>query len=106
MSEDEPGEGGSGGYLLRLYITGNTQRSLQAIEAIRCVCEEHLMGRYQLEVIDIRQQPELAAREQLIAAPTLVKQAPPPVRRLVGDMRRRDRLLHGLNLPGDHRCGG
>jgi circadian clock protein KaiB len=105
MSEGEPDEGRSGGYLLRLYITGNTQRSLQAIEAIRGVCEEHLLGRYQLEVIDIRQQPELAAREQLIAAPTLVKQAPPPVRRLVGDMRRRDRLLHGLNLPDDHGCG-
>jgi circadian clock protein KaiB len=95
-------EGGSGGYVLRLYIAGNTQRSLTAVEAIRRICEEFLPGRHRLEVIDIRQQPELAAREQLIAAPTLVKRAPLPVRRFVGDMRHRDKLLNGLSLRGDH----
>jgi circadian clock protein KaiB len=74
---------------------------MRAIEAIREVCDQHLAEGYQLEVIDIHQQPEMAKREQLIAAPTLVKQSPLPVKRLVGDMSRRDRLLAGLGLPAD-----
>jgi circadian clock protein KaiB len=86
-------------FVLRLFVTGNTARSLRAIEAIRAVCEEHLADGYRLEVIDIHQQPEMARREQLIAAPTLIKQSPLPVRRLVGDMSRRARVLAGLGLP-------
>jgi circadian clock protein KaiB len=86
-------------YLLRLYVTGNTPRSLRAVEAVRGACEEHLRGRYRLEVIDIYQQPELARSEQLVAAPTLVKRHPLPARRLVGDMSRNDRVLAGLGLP-------
>jgi circadian clock protein KaiB len=85
-------------YVLRLYITGLTPRSTQATEAIKAVCEEHLAGRYDLEVIDIYQQPWLARAEQIVAAPTLVKQLPLPKRRLIGDMRDKKRVLRGLNL--------
>jgi circadian clock protein KaiB len=85
-------------YLLRLFVTGNTRRSLKAVENIRRICEQHLKGRYDLEVIDLYQQPELAAREQLLAAPTLIKTQPLPVRRMVGDMANEDRVLFGLDL--------
>jgi circadian clock protein KaiB len=85
-------------YVLRLYVTGTTARSLRAVENIRLLCEEHLAGDYDLEVVDLYQQPELAAREQLFAAPTLVKELPPPLRRLVGDMSNTERVLAGLDL--------
>jgi circadian clock protein KaiB len=87
-------------YLLRLYVTGPTVQSNRAIVNTRRICEEHLKDRYDLEVVDICQNPELASRDQIIAAPTLIKQQPLPVRRFVGDMSRTDRLLAGLDLPG------
>ena len=86
-------------YLLRLYVTGTTPRSTRAVAAVRQVCEEHLRGLYRLEVFDIYQQPEMAKREQLVAAPTLVRERPLPTRRLVGDMSQHGRLLAGLGLP-------
>jgi len=85
-------------YALRLFVTGNTRRSVKAVENIRRICEQHLKGRYGLEVIDLYQQPELAAREHLLAAPTLIKTQPLPVRRMVGDMTDVDRVLAGLGL--------
>ena len=85
-------------YMLRLFVTGQTSRSVRAIENIRQICERHWKDRYDLEVVDIYQQPEMAARHQLIAAPTLVKELPLPVRRLVGDMSDNSRVLSGLNL--------
>jgi circadian clock protein KaiB len=85
-------------YVLKLYITGTTPRSSAAIGNIRSLCEDYLSGRYQLEVVDIYQQPALAAGEQIIAAPTLVKELPPPVRRMVGDLASRHRILIGLNI--------
>ena len=85
-------------YLLRLYVVGATSGSQRAIANLREICETELAGRYELEVIDIYQQPTLAAGEQIIAAPTLVKQLPLPVRKLVGDMSDRDRVLLGLDL--------
>jgi circadian clock protein KaiB len=85
-------------YLLRLYVVGATAGSQRAISNLREICETELAGRYELEVIDIYQQPRLAEGEQIIAAPTLVKELPPPVRRLVGDMSDRDRVLLGLDL--------
>lgn len=91
-------DSGQGRYLLRLYVVGATPRSQHAISSLRDVCESELAGRYQLEVIDIYQQPTLAAGEQIIAAPTLIKELPLPVRRLVGDMSDRDRVLLGLDL--------
>jgi circadian clock protein KaiB len=85
-------------YILRLYITGLTPRSTKAIQNIKKICEENLKGRYELEVIDIYQQPVLAKDEQIIAAPTLFKKLPLPLRRLVGDMSDKERILVGLDL--------
>jgi circadian clock protein KaiB len=87
-----------GRYVLRLYVTGATPRSARAIANIRRICEEHLQGRYELEVIDLYQQPELAEGVQLIAAPTLIKQLPEPLRRFVGDMSETERILAGLDV--------
>lgn len=85
-------------YLLKLYVTGLTPKSIQAIENLKRICEEHLHGRYELEIIDIYQQPVLAKDEQIIAAPTLIKKLPLPLRRLIGDMSKAERLLLGLDL--------
>jgi circadian clock protein KaiB len=85
-------------YVLRLYVAGATPRSTQSIMNIKKICEEHLRGRYELEVIDIYQQPVLAKGEQIIAAPTLVKKLPPPLRRFIGSMTDVDRILVGLDL--------
>jgi len=85
-------------YVLRLYVAGATPRSTEAILNIKKICEEHLKGRYVLEVIDIYQQPVLAKGEQIIAAPTLVKKLPLPLRRFIGSMQDVDRILVGLDL--------
>ena len=85
-------------YVLKLYVTGMTTRSAEAVAALKGLCEEHLLGRYDLEVIDIHQQPELASKEQLVALPMLVKQLPAPMRRLIGNLADEDRVLVGLNL--------
>jgi len=85
-------------YVLRLYVTGQTPRSLRAIENIKRICERHLAGRYDLEVIDIYQRPSLAAGERIIAAPTLVKTLPMPIRRFVGDLSDTENVLFGLDL--------
>lgn len=85
-------------YVLRLFVAGMTSRSRRAIENIRAICEARLPGRYDLLVIDVFQQPDLAREEQIIAAPTLVKKAPPPMRHLVGDMSDAERVLAGLDL--------
>jgi len=85
-------------YVLRLYITGMTPRSAQAIENIRVICEAHLKGRYELEIVDIYQNPGLAQDEQILAAPTLIKKLPLPLRRLVGDLSNEERVLVGLDL--------
>jgi circadian clock protein KaiB len=82
---------------LRLYVTGGSPHSRRAIENTKRLCEEHLEGRYDLEVIDLYQQPELARDEQLVAVPTLVKYFPPPTKRFVGDMTRTDHILRELN---------
>jgi circadian clock protein KaiB len=85
-------------YSLRLFVTGTSARSTQAVANIRALCEEYLQGRYELEVIDIYQQPAKATDEQIIAAPTLVKTLPKPPRRLIGDLSNRNRVIVGLNL--------
>ena len=85
-------------YVLRLYVTGATPKSTRAILNIKKICEEHLQGRYGLEVIDVYQQPVLARGEQIIAAPTLIKYLPLPLRRFIGDMSRTDKILLGLDL--------
>lgn len=85
-------------YVLRLYVTGQTTRSLQSIENLQRLCEKHLRGRFELQVIDIYQQPALAAEGQIIAAPTLIKAMPLPLRRLVGDFSDQNRVVLGLDL--------
>ena len=90
--------GGDARYVLRLYVTGQTPNSLRAIENIKSICEKHLSGRYDLEVIDIYQRPSLAAGERIIAAPTLVKSLPAPIRRFVGDLSDTEKVLFGLDL--------
>jgi circadian clock protein KaiB len=85
-------------YVLRLYVTGTTPKSIIAIRNIRKICNEHLKGHYDLEVIDIYQQPVLAKGEQIIAAPTLLKKLPLPLRRFIGDMSNTERILLGLDL--------
>lgn len=88
-------------YRFQLFITGTTLRSTQAVINIRSLCEQHLPGRYELEVIDMYQQPEQAARAQIIAAPTLLKTYPAPLVRMVGNLAHREQLLTKLNLHGD-----
>lgn len=85
-------------FILRLYVSGATRRSSKAIENIRNFCEEHLKDRYELEIIDIYQQPELLRHEEVVAAPTLIKKLPPPLRRLIGDMSDKEKILVGLNI--------
>lgn len=86
-------------YRLRLFVAGTTPRSQRTIAVLRRLCEGRLHGRYDLEVVDIYQQPNLAERDQVIAAPTLVKLAPSPVRRVIGDLADEPRLLRALGLP-------
>lgn len=85
-------------YVLKLYVTGTTTRAAQAVANIHAMCDEHLAGRYDLEVIDIYQQPDAAADEQIIAAPTLVKQEPAPSRRVVGNFSDKEKILISLNI--------
>ncbi|SNQ60910.1 circadian clock KaiB family protein [Candidatus Methanoperedens nitratireducens] len=85
-------------YVLRLYVTGLTPKSTMAIQNIKKICEENLKGRYELEVIDVYQQPEFAKMEQIIAAPTLIKKLPLPLRRIIGDMSNEEKVLVGLDL--------
>lgn len=98
--EEAGGKPGARGlrYTLRLYVTGKTPNSLRAITNLKKVCEEYLQGRYDLQVIDIYQQPALAEGDQIIAVPTLVKRLPNPLRKLIGDMSDRERVLLGLDL--------
>lgn len=85
-------------YILRLYVVNMSNKSIQAIRNIKQICDENLPGRYQLDVVDICQQPALAREGQIIATPTLIKESPKPLRRLVGNMSNTKRVLSGLDL--------
>jgi circadian clock protein KaiB len=85
-------------YILTLYIAGKTQKAVRAIENINCYCQEHLQEGYTLKIVDLKQQPELAASEQIIAIPTLIRQLPAPIRILVGDLSDKEKVLVGLNI--------
>ncbi len=85
-------------YVLRLYVAGMTPRSQEAIRAVTSICKEHLAGRYDLQVIDLYQQPVLAKGEQIIAAPTLIRKLPLPLRRFIGSMADKEKVLVGLDL--------
>ena len=99
-------EGRKGPYQLRLYVAGSTPQSQRAIANIKHICETYLAGRFDLEVIDIYQQPKLTEGEQIIAAPTLIKKLPPPLRRFVGDLSNLERILVGLDLRPRKSGGG
>ena len=85
-------------YQLTLYVSGSSPRSVRAIENIRKLCEKRLNGRYQLEVVDLYQQPQRASAAQVVATPTLIKMLPLPIRRLVGDLAEEEKVLKGLGL--------
>lgn len=103
MTQTKPSSGRTGGrdekhYRLTLYVSGSSPRSVRAIGNIKRVCEEHLDGRYSLEVVDLYQQPERASGAQILATPTLIKSLPTPIRRLVGDLADVEKVLKGLGL--------
>lgn len=102
--EEAEGLKGTQAFVLKLFVTGSTPRSVLAIENILRICEVYLSGRYHLKVVDIYQQPEFARSEQIIAAPTLIKESPIPMRRLVGDLSDEKKVLVGLGL--QHPPGG
>jgi circadian clock protein KaiB len=83
---------------LRLYVTGRSPKCLRAIENLRHACEEHVAGRYRIEVVDLLENPRLAADDQILAVPTVVRKLPEPIRKLVGDLSDTERLLVGLQL--------
>ena len=89
---------GNAHYVLRLFVTGMTPRSTRAISAVRALCERRLKNRFELEIVDVYQQPKLLQGEQVIATPTLIKYQPAPLRRIVGDMSDTQRLCFGLGL--------
>jgi circadian clock protein KaiB len=83
---------------LRLYVAGQTPRSLTALANLKRICEEHLQGRYNIEIVDLVKHPQLAAGDQIVAIPTLVRKLPEPLRKIVGDLRDTERALVGLQL--------
>lgn len=85
-------------YILKLYVTGETPESRQAIRNLRLICEEELGGQYELIIIDVLERPQLAEDERILATPTLIKELPPPLRRIIGDLSDADRVLLGLDL--------
>jgi circadian clock protein KaiB len=85
-------------YQLRLYVAGQTVKSVAAFENLKRICETHLAGRYTIEVIDLLQNPKLAAGDQILAVPTLVRQLPEPIKKIIGDLSNEDRVLVGLDV--------
>lgn len=85
-------------FVLKLYVTGHTQRSQQAISNLKRICEQELQGRYEMEVIDVLERPQLAEDEKILATPTVVKELPPPIRRIIGDLSDFEKVLLGLDL--------
>ena len=83
---------------LRLYIAGESAKAVTAFANLKKICEEHLAGQYHIEVIDLLKQPQLARGDQIVAVPTLIKALPLPMRRLIGDMSQKDRIILGLDL--------
>jgi len=90
--------GNSHGYNLRLYVAGQTPKSVAAISNLRQLCEKYLAGRYSLDVIDLMQDPSLAQRDQIVAIPTLIRQLPEPIRRIIGDLSNSERVLMRLDI--------
>jgi circadian clock protein KaiB len=85
-------------YNLRLYVAGQTPKSIAAIANLKKICEQHLSGRYDIEVIDLMKNPALAQRHQIVAIPTLIRQLPEPLKRIIGDLSNSEKVLVGLNI--------
>jgi circadian clock protein KaiB len=98
-AEDElDAEEADDAWVLRLYVAGQTPNSIKAFANLKKICEEHLKGKYTIEVIDLLENPQLARGDQILAIPTLVRKLPPPVRKIVGDLSKTERVLIGLDL--------
>ncbi len=96
QGDDEAVEDGH--YNLRLYVAGKTPKSVAALSNIQKICEEHLAGRFRIEVVDLLENPQLAAGDQILAVPTLVRRLPPPLKRIIGNLSDSERVLVGLDL--------
>ncbi|MBO1079899.1 circadian clock KaiB family protein [Roseomonas haemaphysalidis] len=107
-SEPPPGvaEDPDGFYRLRLYVAGQTPKSLTALANLRRVCEQHLAGRYEIEIIDLMLNPRLAAGDQILAIPTLVRRLPSPLKRIIGDLSNTEKVLVGLDIANRMPAGG
>jgi len=99
-NENEAFSADNGGetWQLRLYIAGQTPKSLEALANLRRICEEHLKGRYKIEVVDLTRNPKVAREHQIVAVPTLVRQLPPPLRKIIGTLADEERVLVGLDI--------
>ncbi|MDO9088446.1 MAG: circadian clock protein KaiB [Anaerolineaceae bacterium] len=97
-SETQPTQANSDAYILRLYVAGQTPKSMIAFANLKKICEEHLKGQYTIEVVDLLENPTLASGDQILAIPTLVRKLPKPVRKIIGDLSNTERVLIGLDL--------
>jgi len=93
-------------YDLRLYVAGQTPKSMEAFENLKKIAEEHLKGRYKIEIIDLMKNPQLARGDQIIATPTLVRKLPEPIRKIIGDLSNKERVLVGLDIRPRKEIGG
>lgn len=100
------GSSSAGVLKLKLYVAGQTPKSLAALSNLKKICDEHLKGKYHVEVIDLMKNPQLAQGDQILAIPTLVKKLPVPVRKIIGDLSNTDRVLIGLDITNIERAGG
>ena len=83
---------------LRLYVAGQTPKSIAALANLKRLCEEHLAGRYRIEIVDLVKQPQLARRDEIVVIPTLLRQLPPPIRKIIGDLSNQQKVLLGLDV--------
>ena len=97
-SKSTPTKNSKKAWELRLYVAGQTPKSLAAFANLKKICEEHLAGQYEIEVIDLLKEPQLASGDQILAIPTLVRKLPEPIRKIIGDLSNTERVLVGLNL--------
>ena len=89
---------GQDGYSLRLYVAGQTPKSIAAIANLKNICEKHLTGHYEIEIVDLMRNPALAQRQQIVAIPTLIRQLPEPMKRIIGDLSNHEKVLVGLDI--------
>jgi circadian clock protein KaiB len=101
QAEPEP-ENSDDRWILKLYVAGQTERSMAALENLKSICENHLDGRYTIEIVDLAQNPKLARTDQIVAVPTLVRKLPEPMRKIIGDLSNKERVIVGLRLDQTH----